>query len=80
MDEAKEQAAKKMIEILTKYQAGGEKDFSFPWRFLTGLLVFTRITMYQYIFRFFVCCRLPEGSASLADPGSMYLDPGFFPF
>ncbi len=31
MDEAKEQAAKKMIEILTKYQAGGEKDFSSPW-------------------------------------------------
>ncbi len=27
VDEAKEQAAKKMIEILTKYQAGGEKDF-----------------------------------------------------
>jgi hypothetical protein len=27
-DEAKERAAKKMIEILTKYQAKGEKNFS----------------------------------------------------
>jgi hypothetical protein len=29
VDEAKEQAAKKMIEILTKYLAGGEKTFPF---------------------------------------------------